>query len=152
MGIQRQKSFTFLGFDFGIKNVGVAVGQSITKTATPLTIINATKNNNLWKEVAKLIKTWRPDALVVGVPLNMDGTPQEMTKATRKFAQQLQMTSGLPVYEVDERLTTKAAREEVYRQGGYKALQKKTIDSIAAQIILESWMREENKYSPISTT
>ena len=143
MEIWHRKSSTFLGFDFGLKNVGVAVGQSITKTATPLTIINATKDNNLWQQVAKLIETWHPDALIVGVPLNMDGTPQEMTKTARKFAQQLQISSGLPVYEVDERLTTKAAREEVYRQGGYKALQKKAIDSIAAQLILESWMHEK---------
>ena len=83
MDIQHRKSFTFLGFDFGMKNIGVAVGQSITKTATPLTIINATNDNNLWQEVAKFIKTWHPDALIVGVPLNMDGTPQEMTKAAQ---------------------------------------------------------------------
>ena len=134
---------TFLGFDFGMKNIGVAVGQNITKTATPLAIINASKEKILWQQITKLIKMWHPAALVVGIPLNMDGTPQEMTKAARQFAQQLQEFSGLPVHEVDERLTTKAAREKVYMQGGYKALQKEAIDSIAAQLILESWMHEK---------
>lgn len=137
------KSLTFLGFDFGLKNIGVAVGQSITKTATPLAIIDASKNKTLWQKIAKLIKIWHPDALIVGIPLNMDGTPQEMTKAARRFRHQLQEFSGLMVHEVDERLTTKAAREKVYLRGGYKALQKEAIDSIAAQLILESWMHEK---------
>jgi putative Holliday junction resolvase len=142
MKIGYPKNLTFLGFDFGLKNIGVAVGQSVTKTATPLAIINGANDKILWQQIAKLIKTWHPNVLVLGVPLNMDGTAQEMTKAARQFAQQLQVFSGLPVYEMDERLTTKSAREKVYMQGGYKALQKEAIDSIAAQLILESWMHE----------
>jgi putative holliday junction resolvase len=142
MKIRCPKNLTFLGFDFGLKNIGVAVGQSVTKTATPLTIINGSNDKVLWQQIAKLIKIWHPNALVVGVPLNMDGTAQEMTKVARQFAQQLQVFSGLVVHEMDERLTTKSAREEVYMQGGYKALQKEAIDSIAAQLILESWMHE----------
>jgi putative holliday junction resolvase len=140
MDTRYSENSTFLGFDFGTKNIGVAVGQNITKTATPLAIIDASKEKTLWQQIVKLIKAWHPSALIVGVPLNMDGTPQEMTKIARKFAQQLRELSGLSVCEVDERLTTKAAREEVYVHGGYKALQKAAIDSIAAQLILESWM------------
>lgn len=142
MDIMYSENSTFLGFDFGIKNIGVAVGQNITKTATPLMIIDASKEKAVEQQIIKLITAWRPSALIVGVPVNMDGTKQEMTKIARKFAQQLRELSNLPVYEVDERLTTKAAREEVYVRGGYKALQKAAIDSIAAQLILESWMHE----------
>lgn len=144
MKIQDEKDLTFLGFDFGKKNIGVAIGQSITKTATPLAIIHVTKNNSWQNEIAKLIKTWKPDALIVGIPMNTDGTEQQMTKTVRNFAQQLRIFSNLPVYEANECLTTKSAREEIYLKGGYKALQKEDIDSFAAKLILEAWMHKKN--------
>lgn len=133
---------TLLGFDFGLKRIGVAVGQSVTMTATPLAILNARIGIPSWEEVTKLIAKWQPYALVVGVPVNMDGTVQEITELARHFVRQLHERCSLPVYEMDERLTTKAAREEIYAAGGYKALQKEAIDSVAAQLILEGWMRE----------
>lgn len=138
---------TFLAFDFGLKRIGVAVGQSITRTASPLSIIKAQNGIPQWEEITKLIEKWQPQALIVGVPVNFDGTNQEMTKYARNFAAQLHARYHLPVHEIDERLTTKSAREEIYEKGGYKALQKEPIDSIAAKLILEDWMRESS-YSP----
>ncbi len=135
-------SQTLLAFDFGMKRIGVAVGQTFTRTANPLVILNAQQGIPNWQQVADLIKSWCPHALIVGIPLNMDGTPQPLSKAAQNFAKNLQERYHLPVYEVDERLSTKAARDEVFTQGGYRALQKKSIDSVAAQIILMDWMNQ----------
>lgn len=136
----------FLGFDFGMRNIGTAVGQLVTKTATPLKIILAKNGTPNWDEVGKLIKEWNPDALVVGIPFDMDGNEIErITKAAQKFLQELKKHFNLPTYAADERLTTKAARERIYESGGYKALQKTPIDSIAAKLILEGWMADNSR-------
>lgn len=134
-----------LGFDFGMKRIGVAVGQTVTKTARPLTVIKATEGKPQLDALAKLIKTWRPSALVVGIPLNMDGTEQAVTIAARGFAELLRNKFQLPVYEMDERLTTKAARESLFEEGGYKALQNGQVDPVAAQLILENWLTQSGE-------
>lgn len=134
-----------LGFDFGMKRIGVAVGQTVTKTARPLTVIKATEGKPQLDALAKLIKTWRPSALVVGIPLNMDGTEQAVTIAARGFAELLRDKFQLPVYEMDERLTTKAARESLFEEGGYKALQNGQVDPVAAQLILENWLTQSGE-------
>lgn len=131
---------TLLGFDFGLKYIGVAIGQTYTRTAHPVTTLAAHNGIPQWDEVTKLIQTWRPNALVVGIPLNMDGTEQPITHAARKFSTELATRYQLPVHTMDERLSTVEARARLFEQGGYKALQKKAIDSMAAQLILESWM------------
>jgi putative Holliday junction resolvase len=129
-----------LGFDFGMKRIGVAVGQTVTETARPLITLNAQHGEPAWPTLTKLIKTWQPDALVVGVPFNMDGTEQKLTEAARHFASQLTTTFNLPVYEVDERLSSKDARERLFAEGGYKALQDGQVDQVAAQLILQNWL------------
>ncbi len=129
-----------LGFDFGLKRIGVAVGQTITQTARPLTTLSAIQGEPQWTQLDNLVKTWQPDGLVVGIPLNMDGTEQPLSHAARCFGQQLHERFQLPIYEMDERLSTKDARERVFAQGGYKALQQKQIDSVAAQLILQNWL------------
>lgn len=131
-----------LGFDFGKKKIGVAYGQTITNTAKALCNLPATKGVPHWEEVQKLIDTWRPDALIVGLPLNMDGTEQPISEAARQFKESLQSQFQLPTFMQDERLTTVEARALVFEQGGYKALQEENIDAIAAVLILESWMRD----------
>jgi putative Holliday junction resolvase len=133
---------TLLGFDFGMKRIGVAVGQTITRTARPLVTLKTNEGIPQWDVLSKLIKTWQPDALVVGVPLNMDGTEQFLTQAAQKFSESLQQRYGLPVYGIDERLSTKDARERLFNQGGYKALQEGQVDSVAAQLILQNWLIE----------
>lgn len=130
---------TLLGFDFGLRRIGVAVGQTVTGTATALFTLQAKNGIPNWEEVHALIKVWRPNGLVVGIPLNLDGTEQPITKSAKKFAQALEQF-GLPIYQVDERLTTKEARQRLFDSGGYRALEKAEVDSFAARLILESWL------------
>ena len=131
----------YLAFDFGTRNIGVASGQKLTGTATPLQKINAKRGVPNWKEVEDLIKKWQPTALIVGVPINLDGTEHEITNYAKNFIRQLEERFHLPVYAAEERLTTKAARSRIFEAGGYKALQAESIDSFAAKLILEEWMR-----------
>lgn len=128
-----------IAFDFGKKRIGTAVGQTVTATARPLTTLSAKDGKPDWQQVSALIKKWRPDALVVGIPLNMDGTDQPITSDARAFANTLKDQYNLPVFEMDERLTTKDARERLFAEGGYKALQDGQVDQVAAQLILQNW-------------
>lgn len=130
---------TLLAFDFGMKRIGVAVGQSLTGTASPLAPLSARDGQPDWGQVEKLLAEWAPARLVVGLPLNMDGSEQPLTAAARRFAGRLHGRFGLPVDSIDERLSTKAVREELFSRGGYRELQKKSVDSRAACLILESW-------------
>lgn len=134
-----------ISFDFGMKRIGIAVGQTITQTARPLDTIQSKEGIPNWDAIAKLIKKWLPDALIVGIPLNMDGTDQAITHHARQFAHQLGERFQLPVYEMDERLTTKDARERLFVQGGFKALQDGQVDRVAAQLILQNWFAEKLK-------
>lgn len=146
--MQRKQTLTILlAFDFGTKRIGVAVGQLITQTATPLATLKAKNGIPDWHEVNKLINKWRPNALIVGIPLNMDGTEQKITEHARNFAKQLAHETGLPIFETDERLTSTAAREKLFAAGGYKALQDGQVDSAAAQLILQNWFAEHPKHN-----
>lgn len=134
-----------LGFDFGTKRIGVAVGQTITRTARPLGTIQAKEGEPQWEALDKIIHTWKPDALIVGIPLNMDGTEQYLTQAARRFEDALRERFNIPVFGIDERLTTKDARAQIFKKGGYKALQNGQVDSVAAQLILETWFMQTEK-------
>ncbi len=126
---------TLLAFDFGLKRIGVAVGQTQTRSANPLETVAVRQARPDWSAIARLIETWAPDSLVVGLPLNMDGSDQEMTHRARRFGRQLEGRFALPVHLVDERLSTREARTrlELAGRGGEDA------DATAAQIILEDW-------------
>lgn len=139
-----RKSFShiLLGFDFGTKYIGIAVGQSITKTSRALTTVKAKQGIPAWDTVDNLVKNWQPDAMIVGIPLNMDGTEQPLTELAKQFATSLRDRYQLPVHEMDERLTTVEAREQLFSHGGYRALQKDQIDSQAAQLILQNWLEQ----------
>ena len=127
---------TLLCFDYGSKRIGVAVGQSLTSTATPLVTIKKHGKKIDWQNIAKLIVEWNPDALIVGIPLCMDGTVQEMTVAAQKFCRQLQARFSLPVYGMDERLSSYEATQ--------RTVKKNSIDAVAAQVILETWLSENS--------
>lgn len=129
-----------LGFDFGLKRIGVAVGQTVTETARPLVTLQAKQGEPQWDTLKKIVNTWQPDGFVIGIPLNMDGTEQPLSQLARQFGEQLHKQFKLPVYEMDERLSTKDARERLFAEGGYKALQKGKVDSVAAQLILQNWL------------
>ena len=131
---------TLLGFDFGTKSIGVATGQMITATAQPINAIKANDGIPNWDTVEKVIKEWQPDLVVVGLPLNMDGTEQMITQRAKKFANRLNGRFGVNIALQDERLTTASAKEFIFERGGFKALDKGKVDSVSAALILESWM------------
>jgi len=134
---------TILGLDFGTKRIGLAVGQMVTATASALGTIAAIQGEPAWNELDKVIDEWQPVAFVVGLPLNMDGTSQPITKQAKHFAAALEQHYNLPVYLADERLTTREAREHIFQQGGYRALMAEPVDGMAAQIILTEWLQQQ---------
>ena len=135
-----------LGFDFGLKRIGVATGQIITCTATPLTTLAAEHGEPSWEQISKLIKEWGASILLVGLPFHLNGSPQKIMLAAEAFAKQLQERFQLPTYMHDERFSTKEARADIFERGGYKQLKKTKIDAVAAQKILESWMRTHEPF------
>jgi putative Holliday junction resolvase len=128
-----------IAFDFGTKRIGVAVGQGLTKTGTPLEPISADQGIPNWQTIATLVQCWQPQAFVVGLPVHMDGSEQLITQRTRLFIEALHKRTSLPVYEMDERLTSIEARSQLFAQGGYAFLKKSSVDSFAAKLILEQW-------------
>ncbi|MDY5780199.1 MAG: Holliday junction resolvase RuvX [Succinivibrionaceae bacterium] len=131
---------TILCFDFGTKSIGVAVGNEITGSATALTAIKAKDGKPDQNVLDKYFKDWCPDIIVVGLPLNMDGTYQELTFRAKKFGNRLANNYKLEVCFKDERLTTTSAREHLFDNRGFKGLKKSNIDCQAAVIILEAFM------------
>jgi putative Holliday junction resolvase len=121
---------SFLSFDFGTKRVGVASGNALTRTATPLTTVTA-DGSARFDAIGRLVREWQPDALVVGVPCHPDGAPHDNTRRAQRFARQLAGRFGLPVHEVDERYTTTEAH----------ALGAADADAAAAALILEQYLR-----------
>ena len=128
------RSITVIGFDFGTSWIGVAVGQTLTRQATPLPAIK----NNDWKAITRLLEEWQPQQLVVGLPLSMDGEKQEMTARMQRFGRQLQGRFNIDTSMVDERLTTREAYQIAIEQKQHKS--KTELDSMAAALITESWL------------
>lgn len=138
------KPRTFLGFDYGLKRIGVAAGQDLTATTTPLEAVRATDGIPDWEAISRLIETWRPDALIVGIPYHMDGAEHDMTRAARRFGNRLRERYRLPVFLVDERLSSVAAEEMLGAPKKRRAKTgKQTVDTLAAQIILQTWFAEQ---------
>jgi putative Holliday junction resolvase len=134
---------TILAFDFGTKSIGVAVGQTITKSASELAPLKARDGIPAWAVIQKLIEEWRADLLIVGLPLNMDDSEFELSQRARKFANRLQEKFQMPVELVDERLSTIAAKEELANRGKRFDHKKNPVDSIAARLILETWFSDK---------
>ena len=131
---------TLLGFDFGTRRIGVAVGQRITGTARALTTLSARDGQPDWTQVEQLIATWQPDALVIGLPLQLDGTHSEVTAAAERFARRLHGRFHLPVHMQDERLSSYAAEESM--EGSRK---RDDLDAAAARIILQDWLDSQGE-------
>lgn len=130
-----------LAFDFGMKSIGVAIGQSVSGTAAPLSALKAVDGIPDWDKVASVINEWQPNALIVGLPLNMDGSEQNITNCAKKFGRRLAHKYLLQVHYHDERLSTVEAKEKLFTLGGYKKLSKDKVDSVSACLIYESWLR-----------
>ena len=129
----------YLGFDFGLSRIGIASGQTVTGTASPLDVVRAKQGKPDWDHLDRLIREWTPTALIVGLPLNMDGTDNPITTAARKFSNRLHGRYHLPCHLVDERLTTREARELTH-QGGREIAFDGSLDTAAACIILQQYL------------
>jgi len=143
--MKKQTARTLIGFDFGKKYIGVAVGQELTGSATPLGSIKAKDGIPNWDNVKQYINEWQPNAVVVGLPLNMDGSEQQLTRDARKFGNRVSSQCNIQVIFQDERLTTADAKERLFAEGGYRNLKKDNIDALSAVLIIESYF--ENMYS-----
>lgn len=130
---------TVLAFDFGLRHLGVAVGEASLGFAHPLTSIDAEANEIRFAAVAKLIAEWQPSLFVLGLPLNMDGSEHEFTRRVRRFARQLEGRFGMPVALVDERLTSVEAESQLRDIGRGGRMHKSLSHPVAAQIILQNY-------------
>ena len=133
---------TLLAFDFGTKRIGVAVGNTLTRRANPLTTINDEKTTVRFSKIAALIEEWQSGALIVGLPSNDDGTPHELTALCRRFANRLKGRFNLPTILMDERYTSHAASAQLKEEGVFGRKQKNLIDQYAAQQILQAYFDE----------
>ncbi len=127
-----------LGFDFGPRKIGIAVGQTITASASPLTTLRARDGRPDWDGIGALISEWQPERLVVGLPFELNDSEAEAAPRARRFARQLEGRYRLPVALADERLTSREARSRL----GKAATSRERVDAMAAKLILETWFCE----------
>jgi putative Holliday junction resolvase len=136
---------SYLCFDFGVKRMGVAVGNDLIKRGQELKPINAIDGIPNWQTIAAVINEWRPKELVVGLPLNMDGSESDMSLRAKKFGSRLKGRYNLEVHMVDERLSSYAAKSEHFEHNGYTDFGKHSVDGAAACLILESWFNQQDE-------
>lgn len=133
-----------LAFDYGTRRIGVASGDTLTRTARPLKTLERAAAVP-WVAIDKLVAEYRPAQLIVGVPYNMDGTPTSLTEVTRQFARDLQARYGIQSQLIDERLSSREAEGELReaRSLGHKTrrLTHADVDMTAARILLERWFQ-----------
>ncbi|WP_280539951.1 Holliday junction resolvase RuvX [Chromohalobacter sp. 11-W] len=132
-----------VAFDYGTRRIGVAVGNEMLGSATALAPLPARNGIPEWQQIGQLLKEWQPDLLVVGLPLNMDGTESDMSQRARKFGNRLHGRFGKPVEVFDERGSTRAAKR-IARDAGHRGNYRDDgVDGIAAQLILESFFADD---------
>lgn len=137
-----------LGFDFGTKRIGVASAQAITGTASPLAPIPARDGIPDWAKLDALLAEWKPEALVVGLPLNMDDSESELSHLARKFARRMYARYQLPVFMCDERLSSHSARGLLMDLKGQRRGKLPSLDSTAAVFIAEAWLADPRPIKP----
>lgn len=137
-------ALTIMGFDYGRKRIGVAIGQQLAATTRSLDTVAVRENKPDWDHISHLLDEWQPDLLLIGLPMNMDGSEHDMSKAARRFANQLNGRYQLPIELVDERLSSVEAESiihEARRHGSIKKSKaKQAIDQIAAELIIQTWL------------
>ncbi|NNG76953.1 Holliday junction resolvase RuvX [Acinetobacter sp. ANC 4277] len=137
-----------MAFDFGTQKMGMAVGQSLIESANPLALFPMKDGIPNWDELLKIVKQHQPTLFLVGLPLNMDDSESELSTRSRKFARRLRHQTNIETLMVDERLTTREARDEL---GHYQAQgrgKKLSADSVAAALFIESWYRNPEGLTP----
>ena len=132
-----------MAFDFGIKNIGIAIGQEVTKTASTFYSITAIDGQPNWSELDKIINEWQPHLFVVGDPFNMDGTRSKIQDLADRFSNSLNKRYDINIEKTDERLSSREAKERLEKETiGNKDSSNK--HSISAQVILEDWFRSKD--------
>lgn len=142
MSLKPPVTGTLLAFDFGVKRIGVAVGNTIAHTSQPLITLHGEQNEQRFNAIAALMAEWQPAALIVGLPCNEDGSPHDMTRLCLRFARRLKGRFNLPTILVDERYTSATASMQLNEMGVRGIRQKPMIDQIAAQHILLAYFEE----------
>lgn len=146
LGPQPSALVTVLGFDYGARRIGVAVGNRISGSARALDVVGNGMNGPDWPRIAALLREWRPDAVLVGLPLTLESGEQGNSRAARAFAAELHTRHALPVVMVDERLSShEAAARFAARRASGSARRKHaaTLDAVAAEVIVEQWLRDQ---------
>ncbi len=135
---------TILGFDFGLRQIGIAVVSAPMSFATPLCVLRSRGDTPDWQALESVIKEWQPDVCVVGLPLNMDGSPGELDSRVKRFARQLEgrfsARYGFVIALQDERLSSHEAKELMSNHGGRANYVQTPADSLAAKVILDRWI------------
>lgn len=141
----KSRPATVLAFDFGLRQIGVAVGNCLLDTTQPLAIIAAREGIPDWSLVDRVVSEWQPDLLLVGDPINMDGSESELSTRARKFARRLHGRLGLPVEMADERLSSFEAKQ-ISRERGHRGnFKRQPIDSQAAELVLRAWLENRSR-------
>lgn len=138
-GKSTTQSGTVLGFDFGERRIGIAVGEHLIGSANPLTTIDNESNEIRFITITELVKEWQPKLLVVGLPLSLDGSENTLTQLCKKFARRLNGRFNLPVVLIDERYSSVEASQLLNQSGIKGRAQKVMLDQVAAQTILQSY-------------
>ncbi|MEK7738878.1 MAG: Holliday junction resolvase RuvX [Pseudomonadota bacterium] len=137
-----------IAFDFGTQKTGMAVGSSMIESATPLALFPMKDGIPNWDELLKIIKQHQPNLFLVGLPLNMDDSESELSTRARKFARRLRHQTNIETLMVDERLTTREARDELDHYHAQGRAKKLAADSIAAALFIKSWYRNPEGITP----
>lgn len=135
-----------LAFDYGLSQIGVAVGNCLTASTQPLTTLKAKDGIPRWSELESLVEEWQPELLVVGDPLNMDGSDGVLCDRARKFGRRLHGRFRLTIEMTDERLSSFEAKQNLRQQGHKGDYKANPVDSYAAELILQTWMRESGRH------
>lgn len=138
------KAGVIVAFDFGLKHIGMAIGQEITNTAQTFYSLKAESGEPNWDELDIIVRDWQPKLFVVGNPINMDGSDSDMKEKSDKFSNLIRQRYNIPVELMDERLSTREARERMKSDSGHFVDASADTHQISAQIILESWFREKS--------
>ena len=139
---------TIMAFDFGTQKMGMSVGQSLIASANPLPLFPMNDGIPNWDELLKIVKSHQPNLFLVGLPLNMDDSESELSTRARKFARRLRHQTNIETWMVDERLTTREARDELEHYQAQGRGKKLSADSIAAALLIESWYRHPAGITP----
>ncbi len=136
-----------MGFDFGTVRIGVAVGETVTGLAHPLTMIPSEPVAQRFEQIGALLAEWQPHQIIIGLPTHLDGSAHEMTQRCRRFGNQLHGRFNLPVDWVDERLSSAEAAQRLQQAGKSARDSKDHVDAIAAQILLQQWLDQQSQNS-----